>query len=115
MRPGEATILNKIRMNPGLRYALDEPAKTYADKVFLLMQAHFSDLKVEADESGTNTAPSKVNLAIFQQAPRISRGESEKLSLAEVSDQKGSASEKMGISCKSRHGAPARHERQVVG
>ncbi|EIW65899.1 hypothetical protein TREMEDRAFT_65984 [Tremella mesenterica DSM 1558] len=73
IRPGEGQALNKLRTNVELRFTLDEPVKSYADKVFLYFQVCFSNIDLENESGSGNASPHKNLMAIFQHATRITR------------------------------------------
>lgn len=66
-------FLNKLRISPEIRFNLDQ-AKTYADKVFLLLQVAFGNVSLEDFTAKTeNTSPLQTQMTIFNAAPRIAR------------------------------------------
>ncbi|GMK57874.1 hypothetical protein CspeluHIS016_0407080 [Cutaneotrichosporon spelunceum] len=74
IRQGEAALLNKLREHKDIKYHLDTPAKTYADKVFLLAQVTFGNVNLEEFTTKTeNTSPLQTQIQIFNAAPRIAR------------------------------------------
>ncbi|BEJ12848.1 hypothetical protein CspHIS471_0300220 [Cutaneotrichosporon sp. HIS471] len=74
IRQGERALLNKLRVHKDIKYHLDTPAKTYADKVFLLAQVAFGNVNLDEFSTKTeNTSPLQTQILIFNVAPRLAR------------------------------------------
>ncbi|WVQ99663.1 hypothetical protein IAU59_006802 [Kwoniella sp. CBS 9459] len=70
MRPGEA----KLRQHPEIRYHLNDQAKTYADKVFLLLQYTFGNVTIQEDNRTENASIKQTLYQVFSRASRIAKG-----------------------------------------
>lgn len=74
VRLADIQLLNHLRVDPSIRYTIDEPAKTYADKVFLMAQVAFGNVNVEEfSTKSENGSPLQTLMLIFNTAPRIAR------------------------------------------
>ncbi|ORX35643.1 Sec63 Brl domain-domain-containing protein [Kockovaella imperatae] len=74
IRPGELQMLNSIRNSGGLRFKLDNSPKTYADKVFILLQASFGNIDVASQMHKLETGSIALTLgSIYQSAGRIAK------------------------------------------
>ncbi|OCF30683.1 hypothetical protein I316_07647 [Kwoniella heveanensis BCC8398] len=73
VRPGEAKILNQLRQHPEIRYQLDDQAKNYADKVFLLLQYTFGNVTINEDKNLETTSIKQTLYQIFTRASRIAK------------------------------------------
>ncbi|OWT36856.1 ATP-dependent DNA helicase HFM1/MER3 [Cryptococcus neoformans Bt1] len=72
IRQGESGFLNKLRINEEIRFPLAEAVKSYADKVFLLLQVTFGNIILEDIAKKTElTSPIQTLMAIYNHAPRI--------------------------------------------
>ncbi|BEI86620.1 hypothetical protein CcaverHIS002_0609070 [Cutaneotrichosporon cavernicola] len=74
IRQGDRALLNTLRVHKDIKYHLDTPAKTYADKVFLLAQVTFGNVNLDEFSTKTeNTSPLQTQILIFNVAPRLAR------------------------------------------
>ncbi|WVQ91135.1 hypothetical protein IAS59_004924 [Cryptococcus gattii] len=74
IRQGESSFLNKLRTNEEIRFPLAEAVKSYADKVFLLLQVTFGNIILEDIAKKTElTSPIQTLMAIYNHAPRIAK------------------------------------------
>lgn len=72
IRQGESGFLNKLRINEEIRFPFAEAVKSYADKVFLLLQVTFGNIILEDIAKKTElTSPIQTLMAIYNHAPRI--------------------------------------------
>ncbi|KAE8539245.1 hypothetical protein D1P53_004343 [Cryptococcus gattii VGV] len=85
IRQGESSFLNKLRTNEEIRFPLAEAVKSYADKVFLLLQVTFGNIILEDIAKKTElTSPIQTLMAIYNHAPRIAKAARSALELHRV-------------------------------
>ncbi|WWC64169.1 uncharacterized protein I303_106777 [Kwoniella dejecticola CBS 10117] len=73
IRPGEAKVLNEMRADNNIRYALDDNVKSFGDKVFVLMQMQFDNITYKAEKRTESTSNLQTQMVIFTHAGRIAK------------------------------------------
>nr|XP_019009697.1 uncharacterized protein I206_05257 [Kwoniella pini CBS 10737]OCF48478.1 hypothetical protein I206_05257 [Kwoniella pini CBS 10737] len=74
IRPGEAKMLNNLSKEGKVRFTVKEGAKTYGDKVFLLMQVQFGSYILDTEKKTESTSFLQTQIIIFSHAERIAKG-----------------------------------------
>ncbi|WRT68140.1 uncharacterized protein IL334_005115 [Kwoniella shivajii] len=66
-----------LRIRPGeakdIKYKLDETVASYADKVFILLQAQLASIQLDEDKKTEATSPLQTQMVIFVHAGRIAK------------------------------------------
>ncbi|WWC73232.1 uncharacterized protein I206_107198 [Kwoniella pini CBS 10737] len=73
IRPGEAKMLNNLSKEGKVRFTVKEGAKTYGDKVFLLMQVQFGSYILDTEKKTESTSFLQTQIIIFSHAERIAK------------------------------------------
>ncbi|WWD02678.1 hypothetical protein V865_000719 [Kwoniella europaea PYCC6329] len=71
IRPGDAKLLNQLRVHSDTRFQIHRNVKDYSDKVFLLMQAQFGNIALDTEKKTEATSPLQTQMLIFTHAQRI--------------------------------------------
>ncbi|OCF57177.1 hypothetical protein L486_04632 [Kwoniella mangroviensis CBS 10435] len=71
IRPGDAKLLNQLRVHSDTRFQIHRNVKDYSDKVFLLMQAQFGNIALDMEKKTEATSPLQTQMLIFTHAQRI--------------------------------------------